>query len=393
MGLDFAALVDALAHRLVAFGMPLDRLTISFGMLSPSLLAAGVIWRQNQPIEFTRYSYDQRSDGLFERSPLKVASERGGEWLHLDLAAIPDGAFDIVPELKAEGLKHYTVVPLKDSAGEQIFATLATHDPAGFSAADLATIAAIVPTLSLVVEIKTLRSTFREVLGAYVGKGPAGQIINGTIHRGQVMALRSAIAIADLRGFTNMSTQLPPQETADLINRYYDIVVPPIEAAGGEVLKFVGDAVVAIFPVEGRGDDDAVLAALEASRAALDTPIEPVTIGGQILPVHFGLAVHVGDAVFGNVGSGDRLDFTAIGRDVNVAARIAALCSRLGREYLVSQPVADIGRRHGRLMCDAGAHAVRGLNEPVQVYVPDTNTLPKAYDDGISQGLSLAPER
>jgi adenylate cyclase len=387
--MELSAVVESLGYRLKGAGLPLDRLSIAFGLLNPSILAAGVIWRPGRPLEFTRYDYVNRNSGLYDRSPFKVAHETG-RWLTLDLATTPDDAYGIIPDLKAEGLTQYVVMPLPGSVGGVMSSTVATRRPGGFTPADKAFIKAILPAVAAIVEIRTLRSTLRDLLGAYVGRLPANEIMSGTVHLGQVTEVRAAILVADLRGFTHLSTRLPPEKTADLINRYYGVVVPAIVAEGGEVLKFIGDAVLAIFPAAEMGDDAATLAALRAARAALDAPVEPFPVDGSTVPVRFGVALHLGDAVFGNVGSGDRLDFTVIGRDVNIAARIAALCSRIGRDYLVSESIAAISRRHGRSMCDAGAHEVRGLDEPLQVFVPDAATLEPTHDDGVSMGLVLA---
>ncbi len=388
-GMDFAAVLEAVGYRLRALGVPLDRFSIAFSLINPQLLAAGVIWRPGKPIEFTRYDYAERLTDLYDRSPFKVIRETR-QWLTLDLPSTPDDAYGIVPDLKAEGLEQYIAIPLPDGLAGTMTATMATRQPGGFSDVDRAIVKAILPALTAIAEIRNLRSMLQNLLGSYVGRLPAGEIVRGTVHLGQVTEVRAALMVADLRGFTHLSTRLPPERTADLINRYYDLVVPPIVAEGGEVLKFIGDAVLAIFPTAEMGDDGAALAAMRAARSALDTPSEPFPVDGGIVPIRFGVAVHVGDAVFGNVGSGDRLDFTVIGRDVNIAARIAALCSRLGLDYLVSSAVAEIGLRNGQPMCDAGAHEVRGLDEPLQVYVPDADEIAPAADDGVSMGLVLA---
>ncbi len=388
--LEPPAFVEGLAHRLTARGLALHRFSVSFGLLHPSMLAAGFLWRPGEPMHYTSFGYDERDSGLYERSPFRIANESGRP-LHLDLDETADDAFGIVPDLKALGLRHYHVIPLASSRQARMYVTLATESPEDFTPPQKALIQAILPAVSAVVEIGTLRSTFQEVLAAYVGREPSRQIIDGSVHRGNVTEVRAAILVADLRGFTHLSTRLPPEATANVLNAYYDVVVPPIHERGGEVLKFIGDAVLAIFPAKKLGDGGAVLAALDASRAALDTPVAPFRINGHSFDITFGVAVHFGEAVYGNVGTGDRLDFTVIGRDVNVAARIASLCSRLGRNYLVSAAVADIGRSHDRMMISAGAHEVRGLDEPLDVFVPDVTAAGPDEDDGISQGLWLAP--
>ncbi|MEM0907802.1 MAG: adenylate/guanylate cyclase domain-containing protein [Pseudomonadota bacterium] len=393
-------LVESLAHRLLRLGLPLDRFSIALGLLNPSLLAAGFIWRPGQKMTFSQFGYDNRDSGLYERSPFKRAHDTG-EWVHIDLANTPDEAYGVVPDLRKEGITHYYAIPMRYRPGVsteegwriagRMTMTLATKGAHDFSPEHLQLIADILPALAVAAEIRTLYSTFNEVLSAYVGREPAEQIVQGSIHRGEVTEVRAAILVADLRGFTHLSTQLPPEATADVINRYYDVVVPAIEARGGQVLKFIGDAVLATFPAARLGDAGAILAALDASRAALDTKVDPYVNGERRFPITFGIAVHFGEAVYGNVGSGDRLDFTVIGRDVNVAARIAALCSRLGRNYLVSEAVAEVGRANGHLMTDAGSFDVRGLQQPLRVFVPDTERLGPATDDGVSQGLMMAP--
>ncbi|ORE92162.1 adenylate/guanylate cyclase domain-containing protein [Acuticoccus yangtzensis] len=390
MGLELTAIISGLAFRLRASGLQADRLSISFGLLNPSVLAGGVIWRPDQELEFAKYAYINRNSGVYERSPFKVANDTG-RWVDLDLDATPDEAFGVVPELKAEGLKHYIVIPLRAEAGRTMHVTVATKAPDGFSPEARAMLNDIMLALRATIELKSLNIILGDVLSAYVGKTPARQIVSGTVHRGETREVRAAILVADLRGFTSISTQLPPETTAEVINRYYDVVVPPIERHGGEVLKFIGDAVLAVFPSEKGGDEMAVMAALDAAREALSTKVDPFERDGVKAPITFGVAIHLGEAAYGNVGSGNRLDFTVIGRDVNVAARIASLCSRLGRDYLVSDEVAEIGRRHGRSMKYAGAHEVRGLNGPVPVYVPDVEILHPECDDGVSMGLTLVP--
>ncbi len=369
MTLDLSAMVESLAMRLAAGGMPLDRFSLSFGLLNPSLLAASVVWRPETGIEFTRFDYANRNSGIYERSPFKVAYERQG-LVHFDVAEIADSAFGIVPELRAIGIRHYNILPLPAATDSRMAMTFATRSGENFSPEVFELLHAILPAIAAVVQVRTLLTNFHDVLATYVGKGPARQIIDGTVHRGETTKVRAAILVADLRGFTALSTQLPPDATAEVINRYYDVVVPPITERGGEILKFIGDAVLATFPTEEHGDAEAVLTALDAARSMLDVKVPPFVSNGREFPIRFGVAIHLGDAVFGNVGSGDRLDFTVIGHDVNIAARLASLCSRLGKEYLVSQEVAAIGVSHGRGMQDAGQHPVRGLQHPLRVFVP-----------------------
>lgn len=367
--LDTAALVDALAWRLRAAGVPLDRFSFNFRLLSAKHIAASIIWRPNEPMHFTTYDWAQRDLDLYKRSPFKVAHETGS-WLALDLAETPDDRFGIVPDLKEMGFRHYLVIPVILPGGDRNTVTLATRESAGFGEQALALIRRIMPPIALLMEIKMLHRSFRDVLATYVGRGPAREIVSGLVHRGDVTRISAAILMADLRGFTAISTQMPPEATAEVLNRYYDAVVPSIEAHGGEILKFIGDAVLAIFPEPAFTLEEACHHALDTAQEALAEKIAPLKVNGSEQTLRFGIAVHVGEVVYGNVGSGTRLDYTVVGRDVNVAARIAALCSTLDRPFLVSAEVKEIAARSGRSFRLLGAHMVRGLSDPLAVYEP-----------------------
>lgn len=383
--LEMGAFVDGLGWRMRRAGMPLDRLMISLRMLSPNLLAAGITWRPYDPIAYFSFDYADRDKGIYERSPFKVVHETN-EWLELDLAVTPDDQFAIIPDLKKEGMCHYLVVPLWFSAGLPNSLSFATKDPAGFSKADRELVAAVIPALANVLEIKRLRRTLGELLATYVGRGPTAQIMEGVVHRGEVTRIDAAMLMADLRGFTALSTRLPVEETAELLNRYYDAVVPGIFAEGGEVLKFIGDAVLAIFPAEPAGARDACARALRAAEAAMATQIAPTIVDGVPLPVRFGIGLHFGEAVYGNVGSANRLDFTAVGRDVNVLSRISQLCSVLERPLLMSEEFVGALGTPKQGFASLGGHAARGLSDPLFVFEPATD------DPGVaSPGENPAP--
>jgi adenylate cyclase len=362
--LVFPALVDGLAWRLRASGIPLDRLVVSLRVLSSSVLAVAVAWRPGAPIAFRTFDYADRDSGFYQRSPFRVIQETG-EPLILDLDATPDERFGIVPELKAEGLHHYACLPLFFSDGAMNALTLASKEPGGLSPAAMGFIDRLLPALTAVLEIRTYHRVLREVLATYVGRGPSQQIVQGTVHRGEVTRIRAALMFADLRGFTALSSRLPPEATADLLNRYFDVLVPAVTSEGGEVLKFIGDGLLAIFEDGEEGTAAACARSLASAEAALATGDELEAMGE---PVRFGIALHHGEAVYGNVGAVDRLDFTVVGRDVNVVSRISNLCSILGRPLLVSESfAAALGSRRFR---PQGAHRVRGIDAPLAVLEP-----------------------
>jgi adenylate cyclase len=178
-------------------------------------------------------------------------------------------------------------------------------------------------------------------LTTYVGRNAGERVLAGHIRRGDTETIHAAIWLSDMRGFTALADTLPPQQLVDLLNRYFDCQVPAIEEHGGEVLKYMGDGLLAIFPIGGEAHFQTICAAaLAAGKAARDN-IAALNKGEDGPALRFGLALHVGDVLFGNIGSGNRLDFTTIGPAVNLAARIEKLAGRLGRTILASEDFVD----------------------------------------------------
>ncbi len=364
--LEPGAAIEGFAHRVRALGVPLDRMTTSVRVLSPTILAVGSVWRPGTAIRVTTYDYAERDEGLYERSPYYVV-HKTRQSLRIDISETPDDRFGIVPELKAEGIRAYWVEPLPFSDGVQNVVTFATCDPEGFPEFFPGLLVRILPALTVMLELFSSSRVLRGLLAAYVGEEPAQRIISGTTHRGEVMRIPAAVLFADLRGFTALSTRMPPEETAELLNRYYDLVVPAMQDLGGNILKFIGDGVLAIFSDVALGAEGSCTRALSAAEHALAAAAGQTAASGE--PIRFGLALHHGDVAYGNVGSGSRLDFTAVGRDVNVAARISGLCSALERPLLVSAEFASLLPQ--RRFESRGWHAVRGLAEPIEVLEPE----------------------
>jgi adenylate cyclase len=292
---------------------------------------------------------------------------RTGEWLQLDLAETPDSLFSIIPDLKAGGYRHYLTVPIRFANGAENGISFATCSPEGFGERDLTILRFIMPTFAIVTELRAISKRLDDVLRIYVGDEPHRAILSGAILRGQVTRIRSAILFADMRGYTRTSSRLSPEGAVALLNDYFDCLVPPIEEEGGEVLKYLGDGLLAIF--RDRGDDTggAPQAALSAAIMALRRVHAANEEGRFPAPITIGIALHHGDAAYGNVGSGQRLDFTVIGRDVNLASRIAKLNKELGEPLLMSRAFVD------HLWAEfepLGSFALDGIPGKVAVYRP-----------------------
>ncbi|MEZ0169899.1 adenylate/guanylate cyclase domain-containing protein [Microvirga sp. TS319] len=363
---DSNEVLDGFLHRLIVLGLPIDRAVSAIEALHSEYAGIGRFWTREDGTIVRYLPHGDRRETIYQTSPFAHVN-RTGEWLILDLAETPDDLFPIIPELKQAGYRHYLTIPISFTNGAQNAISFATRAPEGFGRQGLTILRLVMPSFALVTELRATSNRLDEVLRIYVGDEPHRAILSGAIQRGQVTRIRSAILFADMREYTRISSSLSPESAVDLLNNYFDCLVPPIEDEGGEVLKYLGDGLLAI--VRDRGDDTggAAQSALTAATKALRR-IEAANNEGRFpVQINVGLALHHGDAAYGNVGSGQRLDFTVIGRDVNLASRIADLNKRLGEPLLMSKPFVEHlwGNPH-----PLGTHAVEGFEEEVEVYKP-----------------------
>lgn len=215
------------------------------------------------------------------------------------------------------------------------------------------------------------RAMLTASLEAYLGRRSAARMLAAPLRRGPGETIRAALLCADLRGFTALSEATAPAEVIAVLDAWFDRVAGAVHAFGGEVLKFIGDGVLAIFPVSGdspRGACDAALRAVAAARAGM-AHLDATRRQQGMPPLPFGVALHLGDILWGNIGAADRLDFTAIGPAVNLVSRLEGLCQPLDRAVLVSGAVAA---ETDMPLISLGTHALRGIAAPCAVFtVPD----------------------
>lgn len=365
---DLDDLLSGYAHQLLNYEVPVDRISASIRVLQATVLAQGTHWYSYQPMRRTTWDWDERDLGLYERSPLKVAHD-SGEWVAFKVDETPDSAYGIVPDLREEGFTHYAAAPMVFKVGSKNTVSYATKAKTGFTARDFAILRGGQTAFAVALELRALTQIQEEVLGIYVGKGAARSILEGTVHRGQITRIQSAIMLTDMREFTRRALSLTAEQAAELLNTYYDCVVPHIEAEGGSVLKFIGDGILAIFPDDDLGGaESACRKALKAARDAIQgVTRRNAEISGSKEGFTIGVALHYGRAAYGNVGSGERLDFTVIGRDVNQTSRIQLLTSELRKPLLASTKFAEVA---GEPMESIGKHAVPGYEEGLEVFEP-----------------------
>jgi adenylate cyclase len=334
-----AGFLAALAEQLRAHGVDVVRATTGVPILHPQVFAYSVLWELDKGVSERRFRLDAGSIAVFENSPTKIVYEGGGP-VRCDPTAAPRaGEFGILADLRRDGITDYIALNIPFADGSSNLLALATRRPGGFTEQELFLFDAIRPAVAVNLEIQSLRQTARTLLDTYVGRQAGGRVLNGAIKRGMGETIRAVIWLSDLRGFTARSEALPRDALIELLNGYFGAMCDAVDAHGGEVLKFIGDALLAIFPIaEGEAAvacERAVGAAQDAEAAIAAINVQQAATGQAGLD--YGLALHVGDVLYGNIGSHNRLDFTVIGPAVNLAARIEGLCHETGRKPLLSE--------------------------------------------------------
>lgn len=365
---DSEKIVSELGERLVAAGVPVDRLMAAVSVLHAQRSGLGRFWQPGQETRTVYFPYGDAGKTLYERSPFKRAHDTG-EWVHFRLDEAGEETFGIVRELREQGFVDYLCIPVVLPDGSQNGLAFSTRWAEGFCDEDIALFRHLMPALTALMEIVSLRRVLGEVLKIYVGDEPHRLILSGQIQRGDILHIQSAILFADMRDFTSHSMDMDAAELVDMLNEYYDCVVPHIEAYGGEVLEYIGDGILAIFRSEEAGKEVACAAAYAAAVSAL-TSVKERNKGAPDIAYEIGIALHYGRAAYGNIGSGERLDYTVIGRDINLASRVAGLCGPLTCELLLSRAMAD--NLPADQLRSIGLHTLRGVAEPQEVFARAT---------------------
>ena len=354
--------------RLTASGLPLWRVAVYVYTLHPDIVARRFLWRPGQATDVAEASFAMAKAEELSTSPI-AHIRTTGESIRRRVGD-PDCPIDFafLNELRQEGVSDYLGLPLRFTNGEIHVATFTTRQAGGFTDAEVGALERIVPPLARVAEVRALRRTAINLLDAYVGRKAGERILGGRIQRGDAEAIRAVIWLSDMRGFTKLADSLPPQSLLAILNTFYDGLVPAIEAEGGEVLKFIGDGLLAIFHIADEGEvGDACARALRAARRAKKAieALPPVGDPNAPTQLRFGLALHVGEVLYGNIGAGSRLDFTCIGPAVNLAARLEKIAAKLGRTIVGSDAFA---RRLPEDFFELGAFELAGFRSAETVH-------------------------
>jgi adenylate cyclase len=375
---DLESLLAGCCERLRSAGLPLWRGFIALQTLHPLIRTVALTWHPGSALEREEYLH---ADGLrgWEESPFRHMVESEKRVLRRHLTGDDAGVdFPILRELRDKGACDYLayIVPFgrhdfTDPRSEGIVGSWATDRASGFTDHEIDTLRRIENRLGVACQATINAEITANVLNAYLGKKAAQQVLAGQIRRGDGEMIHAVIWYTDMRNSTRMADVLPAGEFLQALNGYFECSAGAVLDHGGEVLRFVGDAVLAIFAIE--GDETAVRSACEhALAAAKEAQVRIAALNrnrakaGQP-PLAFGLSLHIGDVMYGNIGTPARIEYSVVGRAANEAARLENLTKTLRRPILAS---GDFARHLPGSWESLGNHQLQGVEEPVEVFTP-----------------------
>lgn len=369
-------------------GIALSRAILVVDTLHPVHEGRAIRWRDDTAEQPRVVEYGPSNVGEaaanWQSSPFYRLVETGACELRRRIGAGDPADFPVLREMQADGQTDYVAFVHRFGATSVIgamdcvYSSWTTSRPGGFSETQLAALRRLVPLLALVVKCASLQRIARTLVEVYLGHDAGERVLSGRISRGVAERINAVIWYSDLRGYTKITDTAPPGEIIPLLNDYAEAVIGAVRAAGGEVLKLIGDGVLAIFRA-----DDAAQACRRALRAEASVRSGIKTVNERraasnhpVTSVYLGL--HIGEVFYGNIGSEDRLDFTVVGPAVNEASRIAAMCRSVDRNVVVSSSFAAATPEpeRSKLVC-VGRYALRGVGRAAELFTLD----PALLDD------------
>ena len=387
-GLRIDEQIDGFCRRVIDAGFPARRFSMSIGTLHPQHGARTYIWRLDGLTigEFPRQRSGEESKAYLQ-SPIYRLRSSGERQLRSRLdTGMPD-EFPILADLRGAGMTDYVArlvhfdselrpggvvdgVDPADPLRQGIFFSCATDVPGGFDEGHLRQVVDVLQYLALAVKSRSTVDVARTLLETYLGPDAGHRVLTGEIDRHSVQSIQAVIWLCDLRGFSGVASRVPPAELVEILNAYLEVMARPVLDNEGQILKFLGDGFLATFDLSKRDRQAVCIAAVKAAAQLLDTfprfNAERRSAGKRTLD--FGLALHLGEVIYGNVGTSERLDFTVVGSAVNEASRIEGLCRTLRRNVLVSSTFHEAASTCRGRMISVGVHALRSIREPQELF-------------------------
>ena len=343
--------LERICRMLVAAGVSLHRVAVFVRTLHPHVAGRGFFWRADRE----EVEVDSAEHGWFGteehlKSPIHTVWSRNTEVRRrlADPACPID--YPVLEDLRADGVSDYLAVPL-------------CFRPGGFTEEEIAALRRLLPSFTRLTEIVGATRKAQNILDAYLGPQAGAKVLAGRIKRGEAEDINAVIWFCDLRDSTTLADSMERRQFLALLNEYFECVLGPVLERGGQVLRFIGDAALAIFPVESGTEREACAKALAAAREAL-ARMQKLN-EQRARPLRFGIGLHLGELTYGNVGTPTRIEFTVVGAAANEAARIESRCKDLGVDLLVSERVARALPGPWRSL---GRHTLRGVGDKMELF-------------------------
>ena len=365
---DPMTLTEQMMQRLDALGARIDRLRITCSTLHPQLVAVGLSWTRAEGARFWSGAHGVQESDAYIGSPIQHV-HLTGTLIHSRVEPVsqPD-EHSLWPELRADGIRDYLALPLMFSNRMVNVMTVATRDTRGFDPDEVARLQALANLLAPLIELLVTRRTTLGLLDTFVGKRISERILNGQVRRGDGETISAAFWYSDLRGFTTLSETLPTDQVLRLLNDYFEYCAAAAASRGGEILQFIGDAILIVFEItDPARTADVCKAALDAAVDAFDTiaVVNSRRRRARQPVIEFGLGLHLGTVTHANVGAPNRLAFNVVGPAVNMTARIQSMTKALDIALLMS---ADFAGQVDLPVTSVGRHDLRGIAKAQELF-------------------------
>ncbi len=359
-----------LAEQLCRCGAPIDRITVVFPTINPLFAATSAVWSSDTGNTVSMQAHHGiRETERYIGSPLQKLLETG-RGVRQSLPDLPADAHNAYLELQRDGYVDYYAMPVTFNTGLNSAFIVVTRAQGGFNQCDIENLRKLRDFIAPTLEVFSLRHLCASLMETYLGRRTGKKVLSGMIKRGDADTIHAALWFSDLRDFTRLTETLPPADLLKILNDYFEFVSAAVTAYGGEILRFIGDAMLIVFPIDDSQSRQA--ACRSALKAATDAYRSLATLNHMRRrhgeeEIRFGVGLNVGEVIYGNVGAPDRLDFTVMGPAVNRTARLESLTKKLGEDILVSEQFAE---QVGHSMRSLGEHDMQGVSEPQPVYAP-----------------------
>jgi class 3 adenylate cyclase/uncharacterized protein (DUF427 family) len=367
-------LMAAFCRCLRGSGVPVSRMTIIMPALHPQVFATVLVYRDDAGVKTILEPHDILQTPRFQDSPFAlILRGAGGVRRHLERA---DAKLDfpVVRDLKAEGASDYVAMPFRFSDGQMNVMSMTSFAAGGFSTDHLGRLFEVLPALARYFEVFAQRRTAAALLKTYLGHHTGDRVLAGQVRHGDGEHIHSVVWFSDLRGSTSLSKSMRQDAYLEMLNRYFDCLAGAVLEEGGEVLRFIGDAVLAIFPIAGASGvhwasasdpAEACRRAIDAAALACQRIAATNAEHPGATPIRFGIGLHLGDVTYGNIGVRERLEFTVIGASANEAARVESMCKTLGQPVVISSAFA---RTYPGKLRSLGTHELKDVEGSQELF-------------------------